>query len=124
MTAGELLRQARDAKTDGRGSQAIALYRRLQKDFPASSEALVASVPLGRLLLDGASARAALVEFDRYLRGAAGGALVPEVLYGRAQAEARLGDRAAERASWQRLLSAYPDSPYSALARRRLSELP
>ncbi len=122
-TAGELLRQARDAKTGGRGSQAIALYRRLQKDFPASSEALVASVPLGRLLLDGASAPAALAEFDRYLGGAAGGALVPEALYGRAQAEARLGDRAAERASWQRLLAGYPDSPYSALARRRLSEL-
>lgn len=123
-TAGELLRQARDAKTAGRGAQAIALYRRLQKDFPSSSEALVASVPLGRLLLDGASAKAALVEFDRYLGGAAGGALVPEALYGRAQAEARLGDRAAERASWKLLLSGYPDSPYSALARRRLSELP
>jgi TolA-binding protein len=122
-TAAELLRQARDARTDGRGSQAIALYRRLQKDFPASSEALVASVPLGRLLLDGASATAALAQFDRYLGGAAGGALVPEALYGRAQAEARLGDRAAERASWQRLLSGFPDSPYSALARRRLSEL-
>lgn len=123
-TAGELLRQARDAKTDGRGSQAIALYRRLQKDFPASSEALVASVPLGRLLLDRASARAALAEFDRYLGGASGGALVPEALYGRAQAQARLGERVAELASWQRLLSAYPDSPYGALARRRLSELP
>ena len=122
-TAGELLRQARDAKTDGRAAQAIALYRRLQKEFPASSEALVAAVPLGRLLLDRATPRAALSEFDRYLGGAAGGALVPEALYGRAQAQARLGDRDAERASWQRLLSDYPDSPYSALARRRLTEL-
>jgi TolA-binding protein len=122
-TAAELLRQARDAKTDGRAPQAIALYRQLQNEFPASSEALVAAVPLGRLLLDRATPRAALAEFDRYLGGAAGGALVPEALYGRAQAQARLGDRDAERASWQRLLSDYPDSPYSALARRRLTEL-
>jgi TolA-binding protein len=122
-TAGELLRQARDAKTDGRAPQAIALYHRLQKEFPASSEALVAAVPLGRLLLDRASPRAALAEFDRYLGGASSGGLVPEALYGRAQAQARLGERDAERASWRRLLSAYPDSPYSALARRRLTEL-
>jgi len=122
-TAGDLLRQARDAKTDGHSPQAIALYRRLQKEFPASSEALVAAVPLGRLLLDGPSPREALAEFDRYLGGAAGGALVPEALYGRAQAQARLGDRDAERASWRRLLAGYPDSPYSALARRRLTEL-
>jgi TolA-binding protein len=122
-TAGELLRQARDAKTDGRGPQAIALYRHLQNEFPASSEALVAAVPLGRLLLDRSSPRAALAEFDRYLGGAAGGALVPEALYGRAQAQARLGDHDAERASWRRLLADYPDSPYSALARRRLTEL-
>jgi len=122
-TAGEILRQARDAKTDGRASQAIALYRRLQREFPASSEALVAAVPLGRLLLDRASPGAALTEFDRYLRGGAGSALVPEALYGRAQAQARLGDRDAERASWRRLLSDYPDSPYSALARRGLTEL-
>jgi TolA-binding protein len=120
----ELLRQARDAKTDGRGGQAIALYRRLQREFPASSEALVGSVPLGRLLLDRGSARAALAHFNRYLGGAPSGALVPEALYGRAQAQARLGDRGAERASWQRLLSDFPDSPYSASARRRLSELP
>jgi TolA-binding protein len=123
MTAGELLRQARDAKTDGRGAQAIALYRQLQKEFPASSEALVAAVPLGRLLLDRSSPRAALAEFDRYLGGAANGALVPEALYGRAQAQARLGDHDAERASWRRLLAEYPDSPGSALARRRLTEL-
>jgi TolA-binding protein len=122
-TAGELLRQARDAKTDGRAPQAIALYHRLQKEFPASSEALVAAVPLGRLLLDRASPRAALAEFDRYLGGASSGGLVPEALYGRAQAQARLGERDAERASWRWLLSAYPDSPYSALARRRLTEL-
>jgi TolA-binding protein len=123
MTAAELLHQARDAKTDGRGPEAIALYRQLQKEFPASSEALVAAVPLGRLLLDRASPQPALAQFDRYLGGAAGGALVPEALYGRAQAQSRLGDRAAERTSWRRLLADYPDSPYSALARRRLSEL-
>jgi TolA-binding protein len=84
----------------------------------------VGSVPLGRLLLDRASPRAALAEFDRYLGSAPSGVLVPEALYGRAQAQARLGDRGGERASWKRLLSDFPDSPYSAPARRRLSELP
>ncbi len=75
-------------------------------------------------------ARAAATEgrtvgaLDRYLGGAPNGVLVPEALYGRAQALARLGDHAAEIACWRRLVTDFPDSPYSAVARRRLSELP
>jgi predicted Zn-dependent protease len=49
---------------------------------------------------------------------------VPEARYGRAQALARSGDRDQELAVWRRLVSDFPDSPYSAVARRRLSERP
>ena len=133
-SAAALLREARAATTGGRGAEAVALYRKLQRDFPASTEAVVSAVPLGRLLLERASPQAALTEFNRYLRDDVGkdlrydlraaraGALVPEALYGRAQALARLGDREQERATWRRLVADFPDSPYSALARRRLTE--
>jgi TolA-binding protein len=124
LSAATLLRQARAAATAGRGAEAVALYRKLQRDLPASTEALVSAVPLGRLLLERAAPQAALTEFNRYLGGAAGGALVPEALYGRAQALARVGDGDQERATWRRLVADFPDSPYSAVARRRLSERP
>jgi len=119
-----LLREARAAATAGRAGEAMGLYRRLQREFPASSEALVSTVPLGRLLLEARSPQAALTAFNRYLAGAGAGALVPEALYGRAQALARIGDRDHELAAWRRLISDFPDSPYSAVARRRLSERP
>jgi len=124
LTAAALLHEARAAEGAGHGDEAVGLYRRLQKDFPASTEARVAAVPLGRLLLERASPRAALGAFDRYLRDVPGGALVPEALYGRAQALARLGNRDEQQRTWRRLVAEFPDSPYGAVARRRLSELP
>jgi len=122
-SAAVLLHEARAAESAGRGEEAVALYRRLQREFAGSSEALVAAVPLGRLLLERSSPRSALGEFDRYLGAARGGVLVPEALYGRAQALARLGDREEQQRTWRRLVADFPDSPYSAVARRRLSEL-
>jgi hypothetical protein len=122
-SAAALLRAARAAANDGHAEAAVALYRRLQREFRGSSEAVVSAVPLGRLLLERASPRAALAEFTRYLNASAGGVLIPEALYGRAQALARLDDRTKETETWRRLVSEFPDSPYSAVARRRLSEL-
>ena len=117
-----LLRRAGDAQRAGEPETALALYRQLRRDHAASPEASLATVPLGRLLLD-RSPRAALAEFDSYLRASPTGALVPEALYGRARALGVLGDAAGERQTWQRLLGGFPDSAYVPVGRRRLAEL-
>jgi hypothetical protein len=117
-----LLRRAGDAQRNGEPETALALYRRLRRDHAASPEATLATVPLGRLLLDRAP-RAALLEFDSYLRASPAGALVPEALYGRARALGALGDGAQERQTWEKLLGRFPDSAYAPVGRRRLAEL-
>jgi TolA-binding protein len=121
-SATALLRQASDARRAGDAERAIVLYRRLKREFGASPEAVLSTVPLGRLLLQAGSARAALAEFDRYLAAAPSGTLVPEALYGRARALGELGDRSGERSAWQRLTAEFPGSAYAPLGRRRLAE--
>ena len=69
LSAAALLAEAGRARGEGQLDRAASLYRRLQREFPGTPEALVSTVPLGRLLLDGGSARAALAAFDGYLRG-------------------------------------------------------
>jgi TolA-binding protein len=118
-----LLRQASDARRAGDAERAVGLYRKLQQEFPQSSEAILSGVSLGGLLLDRRSSRAALGQFNGYLKASPNGVLTPEALYGKGRALAALGDRAEERRTWERLLSAYPDSAYGPLARRRLAEL-
>lgn len=122
-SAGALLRQASDARGAGNVERAIVLYRRLQREFAPSPEAVLSTVPLGRLLLQAGSARAALTQFDRYLATAPSGTLVPEALYGRARALGELGDRAGERGAWQRLTGEFPGGAYAPLGQRRLTEL-
>jgi tetratricopeptide (TPR) repeat protein len=118
-----LLRQASDARRAGEVERAIGLYRRLAREFPGSPEAVLSAVPLGVLLLDRGLPAAALTEFDRYLGWSRGGSLIPEALYGRGRALARLGDRDEERRTWQRLLADFPDSSYAPHGRRRFAEL-
>jgi TolA-binding protein len=122
-SAASLLRQATDARRTGARDRAVELYRRLERDFPGSPEAVLAAVPLGRLLLETGYPRAALAALDGYLGAARGGTLIPEALYGRARALAELGDRAEERKTWQRLCADFPGSVYAPLGRRRLVEL-
>jgi Putative zinc-finger/Tetratricopeptide repeat len=117
-----LLRRAGDAQRSGQSETALALYRQLRRDHPSTPEAMLATVPLGRLLLE-RSPRAALAEFDSYLRSSPAGALVPEALYGRARALGALGDAARERQTWEQLLGRFPDSAYVPVGRRRLAEL-
>ena len=121
-SAAALLQQATEARQSGAGDRAAGLYRQLQREFPASPEAVLSAVPLGRLLLDGGSPRASLAQFDGYLGRSRGGALIPEALYGRARALAQLGDRAEERRTWARLCADFPQSAYAPLGRRRLAE--
>jgi TolA-binding protein len=118
-----LLRQASDARHAGDADRAAGIYRKLQQEFPDSSEAILSEVSLGGLLLDRRSPRAALGQFDGYLKASPNGVLTPEALYGRGRALAALGDRAEERRTWERLLSNFSDSAYGPLARRRLADL-
>lgn len=119
-----LLRQAGDARRAGNLKRAGEFYRKLQRDFPGAPEALLANVPLANMQLEQGSPRGALTGFDRYLRAARDGVLVPEALYGRARALAALGDRAEEHNTWQRLLRDFPTSAYAPLARRRATLSP
>jgi TolA-binding protein len=122
-TPASLLREASDWRREGDAERAIRLYRKFQRDFPDSSEALVSSVAIGGLLLERKAPRSAVAQFDAYLGSSRGGALIPEALYGRGRALAVLGDRQEERQSWERLLANFPDSAYAPLARRRLADL-
>jgi hypothetical protein len=123
LSATSILQQATEARQRGERARAAELYRRLQRQFPASAEAVLSAIPLGGLLLGDGLPRAALVQFDDYLGKAHGGALIPEALYGRARALARLGDRVEERQTWTRLCADFPESAYAPLGRHRLAEL-
>ena len=118
-----LLAEAGRARGEGQLDRAASLYRRLQREFPGTPEALVSTVPLGRLLLDGGSARAALAAFDGYLRGMPRGPLVAEALYGKGRALEALGDGVEERRTWERLVTDQAGSAYAPHARRRLAAL-
>jgi TolA-binding protein len=118
--ARDLYRTANEARRAGDNARAMRVYEDLQRRFPQSPEAGLATVSLGRLLLGGGSAAAALAQFDRCLATSAASRLGAEALYGRGLALAALGRTAEEARTWQRLLAAYPKSPYTAHARRRL----
>jgi tetratricopeptide (TPR) repeat protein len=122
LTAAALLRQAGEARRAGDAERALALYGRLQREFPGLAEATLSEVPLGSLLLERGREREARVHIDRYLDAAPRGVLVAEALYGRARALAALGERSEEQQTWQRLLREFPTSAYAPLARRRVSE--
>jgi TolA-binding protein len=123
VSAALLLQRAKEARRRGDIEQAITLYRRIQQLFPTSSEAVLSAAPLGGLFLERGAPLPALDQFDRYLRAAPAGVLVPEALYGRGRAMRALGDATEERRTWRRLVDAFPDSPYAPLARRRLADL-
>jgi hypothetical protein len=120
-TAHELFAFANLARHDNNVGQASALYRELQRRYPASTEALVSRVSLGRLLLDRLHDPAgALAQFDRYLSERAPDSLAEEALFGRASALAALGRPDPERETWRTLLARYPNSIYADRAHARL----
>ena len=123
LSAGALLAEAGRARGEGQLDRAVSLYRKLQRDFPGTPEAQVSTVPLGRLLLDAASPRAALAAFDAYLRDVPRGPLIAEALYGRGRALEALGEDDEERRAWERLVTDHGGSAYAPHARRRLATL-
>ena len=122
-SAAALLAEAGRARGEGQLDRAVSLYRRLQREYPGTPEALVSTVPLGRLLLDGGAAGAAQLAFESYLRDVPRGPLVAEALYGKGRACELLGDSAEELRTWQRLVAQHADSAYVSHARRRIAAL-
>jgi TolA-binding protein len=122
-SAAELFARATAARSDGRQREAIALYRRLLDEHGDSREASVASVALGRLLLQTGAAKAALRAFDRYLDRSPNGTLAEEAWIGKAAAAERLGLDQTEATALRELLRRFPDTAARDRARRRLDTL-
>lgn len=110
-TAGELLAKARKLVAAGSGSKALAVYEKLRRAHPSSSEAHVANVSIGEIQLQRGKASAALAAFDRYLSGG-GGSLREEALWGRVRALHRLGRVEARDEAAERLKKTFPKSVY------------
>lgn len=121
-TAETLFHDASAARRDGDVARATALYTELQSRFPATREARVSQVSLGKLLLGAGHAREAEAAFTAYLRGGVGD-LTEEALVGRASALGALGRSADERRAWADLVKRYGTSVYRARAEARLEAL-
>jgi TolA-binding protein len=121
-TAAELFANANRTRQSGDVDGAIALYQKLERRFPASNEAVVAHVSLGRALLD-RDARGALAEYERYLASGAVD-LREEALVGRARAFGKLSQSDDEKRAWQTLLAEHPDSLHAMRAKERIAALP
>ena len=88
-------------------------YRLLLRDHRGSSQASLAMVSLGNLLIEKLDdPEGALHWFETYLQSDTG-ALEPEALFGKAKALRRLGDRHAELATLKEIVKRYPQSLYA-----------
>lgn len=119
-SASELFASAASARRRGKAQEAMLLYDALQSRFPGSAEANAADMALGMLRLQRGSARSALEHFTRYLARNPRAELVPDALWGKAQALSNLGQQAEARRSYASLLERFPDSTYAAAARAKL----
>jgi TolA-binding protein len=119
--AAALFREAAAARRSSDFGRARLLYLRLESDFPASAEAQLARVSLGKVLL--LMGRAGEAEQQFALYSSAAGALSEEALVGQAQSLARLGRASDELKVWQRLLHDFPRSVYAGEANQRLAAL-
>lgn len=116
--APELFSAANQARREGDTVGALELYRKLERRFPVSEEAVLSHVIVGRMLLN-ADPASALSGFDAYLATGAP-ALAAEARVGRARALALLGRSAEARAAWHEVLARYPQSVYAEEARATL----
>lgn len=119
-SASELFANAASARRRGKAQEAMLLYDALQSRFPGSAEANAADMALGMLRLQRGSARSALEHFTRYLARNPRAELVPDALWGKAQALSNLGQQAEARRNYANLLERFPDSTYAAAARAKL----
>ena len=99
----ELFARANRVRQEGDAASALALYRELLQRFPASNEAVVARLSVGRLLEAGGDASGALAEYNAYLADGRRTELREEALVGRARMYEKLALREEERQAWQEL---------------------
>ncbi len=117
--AAELFSRAATARQSDDHAQATALYREIIDKHAGAPEVAPARLALARLLLDDGDAQTALPLFDAYLeRGSS--PLREEALFGRARALEALHRDGEERAAWESLLEAYPQTIHAARAHARL----
>ncbi len=119
VSAIELFSAANKARSRGDATSALALYARLQSEYPSAPEALAARISIGMLELQRGRASAALTQFRAY-RDAQARSLRAEALWGEAEALRALGRSGEERAVLERLLLDHPASAYAPAARKRL----
>ncbi len=123
-TPDDLLRLANRARKRRDWTAANGFYTRVRTLHPGTRAAYVASVASAQLNL-GKLGRAgvALKLFTRALRQEPRGFLREEAQYGVAQANAKLGNRAAETTALRRFVRDHPRSALAPRARARLVEL-
>jgi TolA-binding protein len=117
--AAELFSRAATARQSGDHAQATALYREIIDKHTGAPEVAPARLALARLLLDDGDAQTALPLFDAYL-GGGDNPLREEALFGRARSLEALHRDGEERAAWEALLEAYPQTIHAARAHARL----
>jgi TolA-binding protein len=120
-TASSLFEAANVERRRNHFTTALSLYDQLQRRFPASDEAHVSHVSLGRLLLERGLWSDAVPQLDAYL--VSGGTLAPEALFGKARALDALGRRGDAEAAWRLLVATAPESAYAPQARQRLDSV-
>jgi len=118
LGAPALFEAANRSRLASEAPRAIALYQELVARHPASAEAALAQLSLGKLLLAQGDAERALAAFRA--GSAQRSALSAEALWGEASALKALGREAEERAALERLLSRFPNGAYAGAARKRL----
>lgn len=111
--SGRLFAQALAARGAGRPEQALALFRRLQREFPDTEEATVSLISAGELLVDAGAFRAALADFETYLRRAPDGPLAPEALASKSRLLSQLGQREESDHARRELRRRVPEWPYA-----------
>ncbi len=114
LDAATLLERARTARGIGNVAKAIRLYRMLVREHPRSPEAKAGRVTLGQLELGRGRAKAALRQFETYLR--AGGPLAEEAAWGTIQALDRLARKDALARAIDAFLAKHPRSVYRSRA--------
>jgi hypothetical protein len=118
-SAAMLFEQASRARVRGDYATALARYRRLQQQYPATRETRVSYVVMGRMQLDRGDAASALDTFERY-RANGDLDLDSLVMAGRALALDEVGSEGSSGA-WAALLASHPDTPYAEHARLRVA---
>jgi TolA-binding protein len=121
LPAADLIELGAVARLGSRTARAAEAYTAVRKRFPGGDAAAEAAFHLGQLTFDGAHAFAEAHRwFLVYLAERPGGALEAEAMGRALEAEQRLGDLAAARATAAQYLTRHPAGAHAALARSLL----